>query len=144
MKRAISIAILLAAFSSLAISVPLQGKSQGRGRGETTKDDANHGLVFGSAEIRIIKEWFASPANLSGLPPGLAKREKLPPGLSKQLQRNGTLPPGLQKKVQPLPHGLEVRLPKLPDGHRRVILSGTVILLDTKMNRILDLVSNVL
>jgi hypothetical protein len=140
MKQTIVLAILMTTLGGPAISSPLQGKSQSHGR----EEDANHGIIFGSAEIRIIKEWFASPRNLSGLPPGLAKRDRLPPGLEKQLQRNGTLPPGLQKKVQPLPQALEVQLPKLPGGIRRIIISGTIILHDTKTNRILDLVSNVL
>ncbi len=34
-----------------------------------------------------------------GLPPGLAKREQLPPGLQKHVRERGSLPPGLQKKV---------------------------------------------
>ena len=34
-----------------------------------------------------------------GLPPGLAKRDELPPGLQKHVRERGSLPPGLQKKV---------------------------------------------
>ena len=36
-----------------------------------------------------------------GLPPGLAKRDRLPPGLEKHLLKHGSLPPGLQKKIDP-------------------------------------------
>ena len=36
-----------------------------------------------------------------GLPPGLAKRDHLPPGLQKHLDRRGTLPPGLAKRDLP-------------------------------------------
>jgi hypothetical protein len=70
--------------------------------------------------------------NYSNLPPGLAKRGSLPPGLEKQLQRNGTLPPGLQKRVQPLPEECEVQLPHLPHEWERVILGSQIILLDAK------------
>src|SRR5690606_37311777 len=35
------------------------------------------------------------------LPPGLAKRDELPPGLAKQLARNGHLPPGLERRNLP-------------------------------------------
>ena len=35
-----------------------------------------------------------------GLPPGLAKRDRLPPGLEKHLLKHGSLPPGLQKKLE--------------------------------------------
>jgi len=68
--------------------------------------------------------------NYSNLPPGLAKRNSLPPGLQKHLQRNGTLPPGLQKRVQPLPEACEVQLPRLPREWERVILGSQIIVLD--------------
>ena len=74
----------------------------------------------------------------SNLPPGLAKKDRLPPGLEKHLQRNGTLPPGLQKRVQPLPESCTVQLPHLPREWSRVILSGRIILMD-QTQRILDI-----
>src|SRR5436853_378513 len=135
MKRLFVTAILILSFGVAAAAASPQGKSQGKGRGEANKAEpketkgAAGSPVFTTAEIRIIKDWFTSPTNLKGLPPGLAKKEALPPGLEKQLRRNGTLPPGLEKKIQPLPPSLEARLPRVPDGVRRVILSGTVILL---------------
>ncbi len=74
----------------------------------------------------------------SGLPPGLAKKDRLPPGLEKQIQRNGTLPPGLEKKVQGLPYACSDELPNIPGGWERVILSGRILLLDRE-RRIIDL-----
>ncbi len=38
-----------------------------------------------------------------GLPPGLAKKDHLPPGLQKHLWKRGSLPPGLQKRLGPGP-----------------------------------------
>ena len=90
---------------------------------------------FSSHERQIISDCFVD--NRSGLPPGLAKRDRLPPGLERQLQRNGTLPPGLQKKVQPLPGVCAARLPRLPRDWARVVLSGRIILLDPSQ-RIVD------
>ena len=90
---------------------------------------------FSSHERQIISDCFVD--NRSGLPPGLAKRDRLPPGLERQLQRNGTLPPGLQKKVQPLPGVCTARLPRLPRDWARVVLSGRIILLDPSQ-RIVD------
>ncbi|HUR37482.1 MAG TPA: hypothetical protein VM009_06675 [Terriglobales bacterium] len=66
----------------------------------------------------------------SGLPPGLAKKDRLPPGLERQLQKNGKLPPGLQKKVRPLSSDCQTRLPRLPGGWERVILGDRVMVLD--------------
>ena len=98
---------------------------------------------FGPAEERLIREWFSTQSNYSNLPPGLAKRDNLPPGLQRQLQRNGTLPPGLQKRVQPLPLGLEQQLPPIMVGMRRVVLSGNVILLEAATAKIVDLIRDV-
>ncbi len=143
MRRSIGIGVLIASLGGFGVAASGQGKSQGRGRSQSNKPEAQDGLAFGGVEIRIIREWFSDKSNLQGLPPGLARRESLPPGLEKQLRRNGTLPPGLQNKLQPLPQDLEARLPRLPDGRRRVVISGTVVLLDSHKNLILDVLANV-
>jgi hypothetical protein len=98
-------------------------------------------VTIGRNDERIIREWFAQPSNLRGLPPGLAKKEQLPPGLQKQLVRNGQLPPGLQKKLQPMPAVLESRLTPLQEGQKRVIINGSVILMDQRKNLILDVLA---
>jgi hypothetical protein len=124
-----------------------------QGRGKAKHADSNDADVqsyakttsvsvsIGGHDQRVIREWFSNPSNMKGLPPGLAKRETLPPGLQRQLVRNGQLPPGLQKKIQPLPPALEVVLAPLPEGRKRVFISGSVILLDVRKNLILDLVA---
>ncbi|MGZ7029703.1 MAG: hypothetical protein ACXVG9_10290, partial [Terriglobales bacterium] len=68
------------------------------------------------------------------------ERDNLPPGLEKQIQRNGTLPPGLQKRAQPLPGSCSARLPRLPVDWSRVVLGRRVLLLDPD-SRITDLFS---
>src|ERR1051326_3832533 len=101
--------------------------AQGRGRAKhaepavagQSQTAVDVSVTIGRNDERIIREWFAQPSNLRGLPPGLAKKERLPPGLEKQLARNGQLPPGLQKRIQPLPPVLESRLTRLPEGRRR-------------------------
>ena len=97
--------------------------------------------LFLPREREIIKEYFRG--HRGGLPPGLAKRSELPPGLQKQLKRKGQLPPGLQKRLEPLPRELEVRLPRVSDLGRAVILGHHVLLLDRRTERILDIVENV-
>ena len=91
---------------------------------------------FSDRDRQIISECFVN--DRAGLPPGLAKKDRLPPGLERHLQRNGTLPPGLQKRVQPLPGACVARLPRLPRDWSRVVLSGRIILLDPGQ-RIVDL-----
>jgi hypothetical protein len=91
---------------------------------------------FSTRERQIISDCYVN--DRAGLPPGLAKKDRLPPGLERQLQRNGTLPPGLQKRVQPLPDQCTTHLPRLPRDWARVVLSGRIILLDSRQ-RIVDL-----
>lgn len=96
--------------------------------------------VFTREEQVIVKSWFRD--NRTGLPPGLAKREKLPPGLERQLRQRGKLPPGLQKKIQPLPPELERKMRVLPTGYRRVVIAGNVILMNEKTSVIYDIIRN--
>ena len=96
--------------------------------------------VFTREERVLIPRWLRT--HRSGLPPGLAKRDRLPPGLEKQLRERGTLPPGLQKRVQPLPFELERQLHLLPTGYRRVVIGGNVILMKENTAAIYDIIRN--
>ena len=78
------------------------------------------------------------------MPPGLARRESLPPGLARQVERNGTLPPGLERRLHPLPWALESQLPGLWGGLERVILGRDVLLMESATAKIVDLIRNVL
>ena len=142
---------LAIAIASVTGTVWAQGK--GNDKGQAPQNDASVGdkvravlpasqPVFTTSEITIIQGYFRT--NLSNLPPGLAKRETLPPGLQKHLERNGTLPPGLQKKIQPLPIDLERRLTAVPTGYRRVVIAGNVILMNPITGLIYDIIRNVI
>jgi len=100
--------------------------------------------VFGKRQESIIRIWFSNKKNLRNLPPGLAKRRRLPPGLERQLYINGSLPPGLEKRTYSLPLDLERSLPKLPKGVVRVVIGVDVVLLDRNSKAVLDIVRRVL
>lgn len=70
------------------------------------------------------------------LPPGLAKKGKLPPGIAKQLARNGHLPPGLEYRG--LPQDLMHQLPRLDSRYGYVIVDNRVLLIQRASNLILD------
>jgi hypothetical protein len=125
--------------SSLALA---QGKGHGKGNQPQQGDDHPR-IVFSVHDQEIIRSYYRD--QYSNLPPGLAKRGgNLPPGLQKHLERDGTLPPGLQKRVQPFPDDLERRLPRLPDGYRRVVLGVDILILDRRTQRIMDIVRDIL
>lgn len=109
-----------------------------RGAAARTRDGR---IVFTERERVLVRDWFRS--HRRGLPPGLAKRDRLPPGLEKQLRERGTLPPGLEKRMHPLPVELERRLPRLPERHRRIVLGGHVIVMSEETGMIHDIIRDV-
>jgi hypothetical protein len=119
-----------------------QGNSQGHGHGkghdkhhdDADQDDRNAYRYVHHEEA--IRGWYSEREN--HLPPGLAKKDRLPPGLEKQLVRNGTLPPGLQKRFYPAPVELERRLPPPPPDCAHVLIGGHIVLLNRKTNLIVD------
>ena len=128
-----------------------QGQGKGKGgppQSEKTAGDKVREVLpaseplFTTQERTIITNWFVT--NRSNLPPGLAKRETLRPGLEKQLRQKGALSPGLQKHIQPLPFELDRQLTRLPTGYRRVVIGGNVIVMNPVTGLIYDIVRNVI
>ncbi len=131
-----------------------QGKGKGKGKGRQDRDATSEStagdkvrralppaeMVFSERDRTVVRNWFRG--GRSNLPPGLAKRDRLPPGLEKQLATRGTLPPGLQKRIQPLPMDLERQLPPLPTGWRRAVIAGNVILMNEKTRVVYDIIRN--
>lgn len=160
MKKLVGILVVVLALALPSVASQGGGKSKGAGAGKPAAAEAEkekkgkpedaererqaaQGRAFGKDQEKKIRDWFSNPSNLKGLPPGLAKREELPPGLQRHLERNGTLPTGLQKKVQPLPAKLESQLPKTPAGVKRVVVAGNVVLLEERTSKILDILNEV-
>src|SRR5207245_1308495 len=95
-------------------------------------------IIFTRQERIIVTDWFRT--GRGDLLPGLAKRDRLPPGLEKHLRERGSLPPGLQKRMQPLPFELERQLHRLPTGYRRVVIGGNVILMNEETSVVYDII----
>jgi hypothetical protein len=116
-----------------------QGNGHGKGH---DKDHGKHGdddqqAGYYRDHDRDIHAWYDGHRN--GLPPGLAKKDQLPPGLEKQLVRRGTLPPGLQQRIQPCPPDLERRLPPPPPESAHVLIGGHIVLLNRRTNVVIDI-----
>ena len=104
-------------------------------------DDMQVKVAFGDNDRRIIHDYYSNKKiKGKGLPPGLAKKGKLPPGLQKQLQRKGKLPPGLAKRH--LPYELEDLLSQLPRGYVRLKVGGDVVLVNEETEVIVDIIYN--
>jgi len=147
---AISSAVLV---GTLVIS-PASASAQGRGHAEKAEKPhkEKHAATTGHSSavphdividrdghVRVIREY----ARSGSLPPGLAKREALPPGLQKQLHENGELPPGLQKRLVPVPTVLVHRLPVVPSYYHRYFAGDDLLVIDTRTNRLIAIIPNV-
>jgi hypothetical protein len=133
-------------------------RDHGRGHENHGRDHKDHGRDHGQAFVSerggghyrywrgdgdrdiVVNYYRAHPG---GLPPGLAKREDLPPGLARQLRANGHLPPGLEKRVVWFPRDLDERLGPVPYGYRRCWIGGNVMVVNPKTFAILEIVQGI-
>ena len=102
--------------------------------------DKDRGVFDRDGHVRAIHDYRSS----GSLPPGLAKRESLPPGLRRQLRERGELPPGLQKRLIGVPYPLASRLPAVPPYYDRYFAGDDLVVVDTRTNRIAAIVRDVL
>lgn len=127
---------MLVLASSFALA---QGNGKGHGNGHGNNkhgdDDDAPAYTFSDHDRDAMRSWYHDHQDT--LPPGLAKKDRLPPGLERQLAERGTLPPGLQKRVQPLPVQLQRQLPSPPPDCAHVVIGGHVVLLNQRTNLVL-------
>jgi hypothetical protein len=103
--------------------------------------DARAVIVFSDSDRARIRHFYRSGKKVKAMPPGLAKKEKLPPGLQKHVIKYGKLPPGLAARR--LPDELDRTLSYLPSGYVRVRVGGDVYLMHEKTRVVFDVVWNV-
>lgn len=146
------------ALVGLALSTTITvAQDHGHGHDKHDRDDDDgerdhgHGHAYGhekhgrgdwdhhhySDHDRDLHDWYR--AHYRNLPPGLAKRDRLPPGLERQLVLRGTLPPGLRGKMQPCPREMEAFLPPPPPNHVHVFIGGNLVLVNQANFQIVDI-----
>ena len=134
MYRLLLVVILTAALSGCATNLMTSGRV-------VVKDD-NYvvDVNFNDHDRQIIREYYQGRRKHARkkTPPGLAKRgDELPPGLVKR----DVLPPGLQGRA--LPAALETRLTPLSEPYVRVRIGADIVLLDRSTRVILDVIYGV-
>lgn len=147
MIRALLVAALL--LSAGTASAQTAGDAAGRIFDEVTRaaiegfyDEVKRAAgVADDSDATSAKDQKGGGKKQGGLPPGLARKEKLPPGLERQLQKNGTLPPGLARRD--LPPDLAGRLPSTPPDIERIIVDTNVLLVEKATGAILDIIRDV-
>ncbi len=105
-----------------------KGKGKDKGKGKNKKIDKSN------------------PGRGDGLPPGLqkqlAKNGTLPPGLQRKLEESGVLPAGLQASA--LPPELEAQLPSLPENQKRIIIDNDVLIIEEVTGQVLDSIPDII
>lgn len=140
---------LTAALAALILAGCVAAPAHTSGRVVVQDQNTRVEVVFNDHDRRLIHHYYQeryrhqyqNGRGKKGLPPGLAKREQLPPGLRKQIVRNGHLPPGLETRA--LPHELERQLSALPEGYVRLRIGSDIVLMDGRSRVILDVVKDI-
>jgi len=142
-RNSFVVTVALAVTMMWASPALAQGRGHGRGRGHANADKVRPTeqavVIDREGHVRVIREF----AQSGSLPPGLAKRKSLPPGLRAQLHERGELPPGLQKRLVPVPAPLIARLPPVPPYYHRYFAGDDLIVVDTRTNHIVAIVQDV-
>lgn len=153
--RAGAIAILSLAF---ATSISFAQDDHDRGHEKHDRDyDDDHGHGHGHGHERgyehehgrghdydrysdhdrdAARGWYR--AHYEHLPPGLAKRDRLPPGLERQIVVSGYIPVDARRQMRPCPHELEVMLPPPPPNYAHVVIGGNLVLMNRANFQIAD------
>jgi len=85
---------------------------------------------------RELREWYRG--HYGHLPRGLAGRDRLPPGLERQLVVRGVLTPELRTRMQPCPREVEAFLPPPPPNHVHAFIGGSLVLVNRVNFQIVD------
>ena len=143
------------AILALSTSMVLAQEGHGHGRGHDkhgNEDEDNdndrkgykehghkghaHEYRYDDRDHQVMHGWYEG--HRENLPPGLAKKDRLPPGLERQLELRGTLPPGLRGRIYAVPVDLERELPPPPPNCEHVFIGGHVVLLNRRTFVVVD------
>ena len=113
------------------------GHAKHEERQDDRRDDRGDDRYYYHDHDRELRGWYRG--HYDNLPPGLAKRDRLPPGLERQLIVRGTLPPGLRREMHPCPVEVEGYLPPPPPGYMHTVIGGHIVLVNRRTFFVLDI-----
>lgn len=126
--------LILIAFTLISGCVTMPQNTSGR---VVIADENKYVDVrFNDNDRRYIRNYYHKKTK--GLPPGLAKKGKIPPGHARKLARHGHLPHDTPYAY--LPRHLEENLGHLPSGYIRVRVGQDIVLMNRKTRVIMDVI----
>lgn len=95
-------------------------------------------IVFSDRDRVLIRDYYGPPHR--SLPPGLAKKGKIPPGHAWRMRRHDPIPP--DAAWRPLPYELDRRLSRLPDGYVRIIVGADIGIMNVRTRVVFDVLED--
>jgi len=131
-------AILCFVILALSLAGCAANPSVEGGSVEVHSENVHAKVVFTDADRLNIHDYYKKNRKYKEVPPGLAKKQELPPGLQKHIVKYDELPPGLEGRM--LPVELERTLTRLPGRYIRLKIGGDVVLMNEETRVVVDVV----
>jgi len=137
MKSPSLVVVLLAA----AVMPVLVGCETGPRYGEVAVRDPHYSVraVFTDHDRRLINDYYEP--RYRNLPPGQAKRDRLPPGHAWRARHNQPIHEDARWRY--LPNELDQRLSRLPPEYARVIIGTDVVIMNVRTRVVVDMLEDI-
>jgi len=135
MKSSLLIVLLATAMTPVVV-----GCVAGPGYGEVAVRDPHYSarVMFTDHDRRLINDYYAP--RYKSLPPGLAKKDRLPPGHAWRARPNQPIHD--DARLRYLPYELEQRLTRLPADYVRVVIGTDVAIMNVRTRVVVDLLED--
>lgn len=124
-----------------AVMPVLVGCETGPRYGEVAVRDPHYSVrvVFTDHDRRLINDYYAP--RYRSLPPGLAKKDRLPPGHAWRARPNHPIHEDARWRY--LPNELDQRLSRLPPEYVRVIIGTDVVIMNVRTRVVVDMLEDI-
>jgi len=134
-------AVILGVVANVAYA---QGKGNGHGKGQEKDKHGDHVqkdrvyvYSYSQHDRDELRNWYDH--NKGHLPPGLAKKDRLPPGWEKKMVVHQVIPVEYRVYVRPAPVEIVRVLPPPPPDCEHVFIGGHIVLMNRKTSLVLDI-----
>ena len=132
---------LLVVLLTAALAPALIACETGPRYGEVAVHDPHYAVmvVFTDHDRRLIGDYYAP--RYRSLPPGQAKRDRLPPGHAWRARPNQRISDDARWRY--LPYELEQRLTRLPPEYVRVVVGTDVVIMNIHTRVVVDILEDI-
>ena len=132
---------LLVVLLAAELAPTLIGCETGPRYGEVAVRDPHYSVrvLFTDHDRRLIHDYYAP--RYRSLPPGQAKRDRLPPGHAWRARPNQPINDDARWRY--LPYELEQRLTRLPPEYVRVVVGTDVVIMNVRTRVVVDILEDI-